>query len=319
MFDQKNPLSLYQGKKIIVTGGAGFIGAALCNFLAETSNVFALDNLATGSWERCNPGVERIHIDIAKCDDSEIFEMLRGADYLFHLAAVKKHNKINSFHSINLNNILATERLFRLAISANVPRIIFSSSLYAYGSMGPSIMSENDAVNPLTYYGLSKFMGENLLRIASQQGLTSFVIPRLFFIYGPNQYAEGGYKSVIYKSFENILNGLPVEIYGSGLQVLDYVYIDDCVKSLILLASSEYQGVVNISSSIPTTVQQIIDEVNRITSNGSTLRSAADWTEGSSRVGDNSRLKFLTGEIPTTSISVGLQKTWESMKGNGHD
>jgi UDP-glucose 4-epimerase len=314
VFDQENPLNLYQGKKIIVTGGAGFIGAALCNFLAETSNVFALDNLATGSWERCNPGVERIHIDIAKCDDSEIFEMLHGADYLFHLAAVKKHNTSNSFETINLNNIFATERLFSLAVRAQVPRTIFTSSLYAYGSMGPSVMSESDRVDPLTHYGLSKLMGEQLMRIAFQQSGLSFVIPRLFFIYGPNQFAEGGYRSVIFKSFENIKNGKPVEVYGSGKQSLDYVYIEDCIISLALLGLSEFQGVVNVSSSKSTTVEDILNKINLITGSKSVLQSAADWTEGSHRVGNNSLLNEVTGYMPQTTILEGLQRTWDWMK-----
>lgn len=315
MFELNNPLAAYQGKRIVITGGAGFIGSALSNSLAATSTVVAVDNLATGSWDRCEPGVQRIQLDIARCEDSKILEILEGSDYLFHLAAVKKHNRVSTFDSIIQNNVIATERLFRLATSAKTPRVIFSSSLYAYGSMGPSIMSENDEINPLSYYGLSKLVGENLLKIASQQGLISYIIPRLFFIYGPNQYSEGGYKSVIYKSFENILNGRPAEIYGSGLQVLDYVYLNDCIKSLLLLGSSSYQGIVNIASSVPTTVQQLIDEINTITENDSTIHSAPDWTEGSYRVGDNSRLKHVIGEIPATSISEGLRETWNSMKG----
>lgn len=315
MFELNNPLAAYHGKRIVITGGAGFIGSALSNSLSATSTVVAVDNLATGSWERCEPGVQRIQLDIARCEDSKILEILEDSDYLFHLAAVKKHNRVNTFDSIIQNNVIATERLFRLATSTKTPRVIFSSSLYAYGSMGPSIMSENDEINPLTYYGLSKLVGENLLKIASQQGLISYIIPRLFFIYGPNQYAEGGYKSVIYKSFENILNGRPAEIYGSGLQALDYVYLNDCIKSLLLLGSSSYQGIVNIASSVPTTVQQLIDEINTITENDSTIHSAPDWTEGSYRVGDNSRLKYLIGEIPATSISEGLRETWNSMKG----
>jgi UDP-glucose 4-epimerase len=315
MFELNNPLAAYQGKRIVITGGAGFIGSALSNSLSTTSTVVAVDNLTTGSWERCKPGVQRIQLDIARCEDSKILEILEGSDYLFHLAAVKKHNRVNTFDSIIQNNVIATERLFRLATSAKTPRVIFSSSLYAYGSMGPSIMSENDEINPLSYYGLSKLVGENLLKIASEQGLISYIIPRLFFIYGPNQYAEGGYKSVIYKSFENILNGRPAEIYGSGLQVLDYVYLNDCVKSLLLLGTSSYQGIVNIASSVPTTVKQLIDEINTITENVYTIHSAPDWTEGSYRVGDNSRLKHLIGEIPSTSISEGLRETWNSMKG----
>jgi UDP-glucose 4-epimerase len=314
MFDQENLLRPYEGKKIVITGGAGFIGAALGNFLAGRSKVIAIDNLSSGSWDRCNPKIERKHLDISRCDESEIFEILEESDYLFHLAAVKKHNTSNSFETINLNNIFATERLFNLAVRAKVPRTIFTSSLYAYGSMGPSVMSESDRVDPLTHYGLSKLMGEQLMRIAFQQSGLSFVIPRLFFIYGPNQFAEGGYRSVIFKSFENIKNGKPVEVYGSGKQSLDYVYIEDCITSLLRLGLSEFQGVVNVSSSKSTTVEDVLNNINSITGSKSVLQSAADWTEGSHRVGNNSLLNEVTGYMPQTTILEGLQRTWDWMK-----
>jgi UDP-glucose 4-epimerase len=314
MFDQENLLRPYEGKKIVITGGAGFIGAALGNFLAGRSKVIAIDNLSSGSWDRCNPEIERKHLDISRCDESEIFEILEESDYLFHLAAVKKHNKSNSFETIYLNNIFATERLFNLAVRAKVPRTVFTSSLYAYGSMGPSVMSESDCVDPLTHYGLSKLMGEQLMRIAFQQSGLSFVIPRLFFIYGPNQFAEGGYRSVIFKSFENIKNGKPVEVYGSGKQSLDYVYIEDCITSLLRLGLSEFQGVVNVSSSKATTVEDVLNKINSITGNKSVLRSPADWTEGSHRVGNNSLLNEVAGYIPQTTILEGLQRTWDWVK-----
>jgi UDP-glucose 4-epimerase len=311
------PLAQYQGKRIIITGGAGFIGSALSNLLAETANVVAIDNLSAGSWGRCDAKVIRKQLDIASCTELEILEVLEGADFVFHLAAIKKHNALNSFESINLNNVIATERLFRLAVKARIQRTIFASSLYAYGSMGPSIMSERDAVNPITHYGLSKFTGERMLQIAFQDTELSYIAPRLFFVYGPNQYVDGGYKSVIVKSFENILKGIPVEIYGSGNQILDYVYIDDCLKSLVLLGLSDYQGVVNISTSVPSSIQQVSDEINKITDNILIKRSDPDWTEGSQRVGDNSLLKELIGYAPDTSMSIGLEQTWNWIKGVG--
>jgi UDP-glucose 4-epimerase len=176
-------------------------------------------------------------------------------------------------------------------------------------------MSENDAVNPLTYYGLSKFMGENLLRIASQQGLTSYVIPRLFFIYGPNQYAEGGYKSVIYKSFENILNGLPVEIYGSGLQVLDYVYIDDCIDALIKLAYSQNdREVVNVASGDPITINRLTNEMLIASKYGQkAMHTEPDWTHGSKRFGNPNKIERLFGWRATTILSSGLESVYTSL------
>ena len=314
MFELDNLLAAYRGKRIVVTGGAGFIGAALSNVLADAAEVTAIDNLTAGTWDRCNANVTRLQLDIATCEESEILKVLEGVDFLFHLAAVKKHNTVNSFGSINLNNIVATERLFGFAARAKIQRTIFTSSLYAYGSMGPSIMKESDTVNPLSHYGLSKYTGEKLLQIAFQDNGMSYVIPRLFFIYGPNQYAEGGYKSFIIKSFENVINGIPVEIYGSGLQSLDFVYIDDCIKSLMLLGRSNYQGVVNVSTSSPTTIQQIVNEIEALTGNKQVNRSAPDWTEGSRRIGDNSLLQKIVGYVPITPIFKGLEETWNWMK-----
>lgn len=303
-----------ENKKVLVTGGAGFIGSALANHLAKYNSVVALDNLSAGDWSRCDGSYKKLICDLSTISEDELIELLTDCEILFHLAAVKLHNVSNTDYSIINSNILASNKLFRAAGKAGVSRVVFTSSLYANGSLGPTHMTEKDHEMPTTLYGASKLFSESDLRIASKIYGYSFVIPRLFFIYGPKQFATGGYKSVIVRNFQKFQNAEPMEISGTGNQTLDYVYIDDCVTALSLIAELEFEGIVHISSGIGIRVLDLINEMSKVCSNNLIKHVNADWTENSLRVGSNELLGKLTGFVPNTPIAEGLQKTWKALK-----
>jgi UDP-glucose 4-epimerase len=300
--------------RVVVTGAAGFIGSALCNYLASEFLVTGLDNLSTGDWSRCSENVNKVNVDISKMKHSALQEFLTDAKYVFHLAAVKLHNQVNDYHAIQKSNIEGSRRIFEAATSAKVEKIVFASSLYSYGNLGPSIMHETDALNPQNFYGLSKAYGESLLRIITRRNDVDYAIARLFFIYGPNQFASGGYKSVIIKNIENVINGHPLEVYGDGAQSLDYVYIDDCVEILAQLAKSEFQGHMNISTGAAVSINTVLKSISRLSGESRVIEKPADWTQGSIRVGSTLLREKVLGPRAMVTIEEGLNRTWNWAK-----
>lgn len=299
------------GKKFVVTGGAGFIGSALANRLAEKNQVTAIDNLSSGNWSRCSAGVQKYEMDLVSASQEQINEVFSGVDFVFHLAAVKLNSPNTTSIDIFKSNVDVSLKVFQAASFNNARKLVFSSSLYAYGHQGPDSMEEDQPTFPRTFYGISKLVGENLLEVNSKETGLKFVNARLFFVYGPGQYADGGYKSVITKTFELKSRFLPAEIYGSGQQVLDYIYIDDCVAALIDLMGSPFQGTVNVSTGIGTSISSLIEKINSRFGNSDITYLPADSTEGTSRVGSPRKLSDLLGWSPNTSIDQGLTSIWE--------
>lgn len=300
---------------VAITGGAGFIGAALANELFDRglSRIKLLDNLSTGDWSRLNYEADKTYIDISISTVEELAEAFAGIDVLFHLSAVKLHNEKNSFEDLIRHNVLATQRLLDAAGLAGVKKVVFTSSLYAYGMLKIETFTEEMVPKPSTIYGGSKLFGEGLVSIASQKYGFDYSIARLFFIYGEKQYSQGGYKSVIVNNFERLKSGESAVINGDGGQILDYLHVSDCVSALISLSENTTNDVYNISSGVPLSIKQLTDQMLRVTGK-STLRYAEpDWTQGTRRVGSNRKIQNLTGWIPKISLKDGLARTWESM------
>ena len=298
-------------QKIVVTGAAGFIGSALSNSLIENYDVIAIDNLTSGSWARLDPSVRRIEMDLASASVDNLRVIFTGAEKICHLAAVKLNNPGQNSDQMLSTNILATRNIFEAAGLSGIRKVLFTSSLYAYGSMGPAQMSEQDIPFPTTLYGKTKLIGEQMLASAAKKHHFDAVIPRLFFIYGPGQFTDGGYKSVIVRNCEQLNLGLPATINGDGNQALDYVYIDDCVTALNALLHQWVTGVVNLSSGVPQSVNRIVDVLLSISSTSKTEYHEADWTAGSVRYGANERIRSLSGWTPMISFSEGLERTWK--------
>jgi UDP-glucose 4-epimerase len=252
-------------------------------------------------------------MDLADVEKGELIKILQGCDTLFHLAAVKLHNTANSFESIVANNVVATNKLFEAAGEAGVKNIIFSSSLYSYGLPLAKAFNEETLTMPTTSYGASKLFGESLLRLNSDKFGFHYSIARLFFIYGEKQFALGGYKSVVIGNFERLKSGLPALVNGDGQQVLDYLYVDDCVDALICLMESKINDVVNISSGQPVRILDLTNRMMEIAGCQKFEFVDPDWTHGTRRVGDRSKMETLTGWMPRVSLSEGLSRTWESL------
>ena len=308
-------------EKVVVTGAAGFIGGHLCTQLLDrgVARVIGIDSLRSGDWSRTPTGVDRDQRDISDISLEEWSAILCDTDVLFHLAAEKYNSSKSSPDKLMQANVIATEHLFRAAALSGVKRTVFTSSLYAYGSMGPETMVESQTPSPRTLYGSSKVMGENILRSLDHEIGLSWNVARLFFIYGPHQHAEGGYKSVILSNFERIIRGESPVVFGDGNQSLDYVYINDCVRALIELGQSEHdRAIVNVSTGTATTVNELTALMLEIAESGLAPTFAKeDWTAGSRRSGDPTLIGQLFGWTSTTPMSKGLQFVYDWLNERG--
>lgn len=305
--------------KILVTGGAGFIGHHLVNALVQQGHeCVVIDSGRSGRWSQVNPKAEKVNSDIEALTEEELAAALTGVEIVYHLAAEKYNSSSMTPNRVIAVNIKATDALFRACAKANVRRVVFTSSLYAYGAVGPKEMQETDLPHPSTHYGISKLAGEHLLAANLKGTNTTYNIARLFFIYGPAQFAEGGYKSVIIKNFDNILGKKPVTISGDGNQSLDYVYIDDCVEALILLGESKHSShTVNVASGRAYSINEVAQkmcEVSGIQSSFKTIEP--DWTANTTRVGNADEITRIFGWTSRTTLKAGLAKTFEWISRN---
>lgn len=298
--------------KYFITGGAGFIGAHLTEYILKmdkSAEIIVIDSLISGDKSRLNNRIKFFHRSIESLTPVEWDSLLHNCDFVFHLAAMKYNTPSSNPNYIIESNIIATENLFSSAARNNIKRVVFTSSLYAYGSLGPEMMSESDPLKPITHYGMSKVAGENIASIYSFKYNLDFTIARLFFIYGPNQYAFGGYKSVINKSIELIKLGRNLEIYGNGEQSMDFVYIEDCVEALFLMchAPEARNTIYNVSSQTAINVRNIMDVLKMLLKSSVAIEMLPeDWTSGSKRFGSNSKIKTELGWVPKIDIQTGL-------------
>lgn len=302
--------------RILMTGGAGFIGRSLIGHVRDLGHeVVVVDAGFTGRLDEVPGDCRLVRRDIASLTDAEWDDLLAGCDIVFHLAARKYNTPGVTADQLIETNVTATWRLARAAARAGVSRLVFTSSLYAYGGLGPDVMRESDIPLPRTLYGSSKLMGEHILRTVGLESGLSWNCARLFFIYGPGQYADGGYKSVIVTNFERMAAGLAPTVCGDGEQTLDYVYVADAVQALWSLAVGETESeVVNVASGVGRTINDMIRAMQRAAGDDQAPELLPpDWTAGTSRVGDAFRCSEVMGWSASTDLATGLARTWHSM------
>ena len=301
----------------VVTGGAGFIGSHLTNRLASLgANVRVIDDGSTGLLGHLNESVEVAEIDISSFSEEDWAGYLRPSDTVFHLAARKFNTPGVTDEDLLATNLGSTISLARAGRNVGISKIVFSSSLYVYGHLYQGLTNEASLPLPQTLYGMSKLAGEHSLTAILESSDIVWSSARLFFTYGPKQFPGSGYKSVIVKNFERIRDGLEPLICGSGEQSLDYIYVDDVIEALILLGREAAPGsIYNVSSGTASTIQHLTGLMLEVSgrSDLSPLFIEPDWTDGTLRGGENSKLQDELGWSPKISLRDGLERTWRDM------
>jgi UDP-glucose 4-epimerase len=304
------------GASVVVTGGCGFIGSHLVAELVRrgAGRIVVVDSLRYG--DRANLGALSERVEIVKHTlgfdpRAELDGALEGAKFLFHLAAEKHNQSKDDPERVYRSNIEGTHTLYEAAVSAGVRKVVFSSSLYAYGRTSGGPLDETEIPRPHTVYGITKLAGEHILRFFEKQHGLEHMVLRYLFVYGPKQYAGMGYKSVIMKNFERLIAGQPPTVYGDGKQALDYVFVDDVVDATIRALEHDASGdVVNIGSGVATPVEALIDLMIDVVGRPlEKLYEPPDWTHGSHRVGNPERAARVLDWRAVTPVRDGLERT----------
>jgi UDP-glucose 4-epimerase len=229
-------------RRVLVTGGAGFIGSHLVDALAARGDrVVVVDNLSVGSRanlaQHDGGGRVDLHVDDV-LDGAKMTALLEGVDVVFHLAT--QCIRLSLFdpvlvHRVNTEGAL---RMVMAAIAAGVRRFVYVSSSEAFGTARTVPMSEDHPFDPMTIYGASKLAGEHYVTAFHRTHGLDAVIVRPFNTYGPREHFEGAYGEVIPKFVVRVLNGKPPLVFGDGLQTRDFTFIEDTVRGILLAADA---------------------------------------------------------------------------------
>jgi UDP-glucose 4-epimerase len=250
--------------KAIVTGGAGFIGSHLVEELIKRGlEVHVLDNLITGRLENVHPSAI-IHVEDIRDTNAKHIIIKEKPDIVFHLAAQadvgKSISEPNYDATVNING---TINILEACQEARVKKIIFASTSAVYGDLETDLLSEADMTVPISYYGLSKLSAESYIRLFCQLYKLPFTILRYGNVYGPRQLpkGEGGVVAVF---LNRIKRNEMLLIHGDGEQTRDFIYVKDIVLANIAAINRGDQQTFNISTSRTTSINQLIDYLNKI-------------------------------------------------------
>ncbi|GAA0441519.1 NAD-dependent epimerase/dehydratase family protein [Streptomyces stramineus] len=296
-------------EKAVVTGAAGFIGSHLVEVLRRGgTDVVGIDRKA--SWATADipasaglGALRAINADLASADLSACLE---NAATVFHLAALPGvRPSWTQFPEYLHCNVLATQRLMDACVRAGVPRVVMASSSSVYGG-AEGTMSEDDLPRPLSPYGVTKLAAERLALAyaARRDAALSVNALRFFTVYGPGQRPDMFIGRVIRATLEN----RPIEIYGDGTQIRDFVHVSDIVRALLLAAAApgKGSGVVNIGTGRAASVNEVLVLTGELTGRtpdarygpahiGDVRATTADVGRARNRLGFTARTELRAG------------------------
>lgn len=252
--------------KIIVTGGAGFIGSNLVDELVRQGykNIHIIDNLTTGKREYINPKAKFHKLDIR--DLEKIRPVFKKADVVFHLAAQPRiQPSIKDPKTAHDCNATGTLHVLLAAKEAGVKKFIYSASSSAYGIQKSLPLREDMIPNPLNPYALQKYIGELYCRLFSSLYSLPTVCLRYFNVYGPRQSTKGAYATVIGIFLRQKKRGQPMTVVGDGKQRRDFTNVKDVVAANIFAMKSGKVGkgeLINIGSGDNFSVNEVADLIS---------------------------------------------------------
>ncbi|MCX8189470.1 MAG: GDP-mannose 4,6-dehydratase [Nitrososphaeria archaeon] len=237
---------------VAITGGAGFIGSNLAVFLKSSGyNVMCIDNLSRSLDNNVRLlSLKDIPLYVADVRDcNKIFELMKDCDIVVHAAAlIDVEESLRDPVSYFENNVVGTAAVAKACVDLGVERLVYISSAAVYGDPIKIPVDEDHPTNPLSPYGLSKLLGENIIEFYSKINGLKYVILRLFNVFGPGQ-AITGYAGVITKFVNCVKCGQRPIIFGDGLQTRDFIHVHDvCCAIEASFKSSHVNEKFNIGS-----------------------------------------------------------------------
>lgn len=307
-------------QRVLVTGGAGFIGSHLADALiSEGYTVIVFDNESTGFRKNVPKKARYMKGDVSDKEDiRNAFD--GGLDAVFHVAG--QASTINSFGNPLedlTTNIIGTINIIELCLQKKVPRLLYASSMTCYGHPEKIPTPVDSPCRPISYYGITKYAAERYVHAAADRNdlnfqfqVTSF---RMFNVYGERQSLENPYQGVMAIFISNILDNTPITIHSDGEQSRDFIYIKDVVDAWIMALNEpeSYNKVINIGTSMQISINQLVDEI--LKANGKD-RSGYTVEYGPERPGDQKHMQAdisetmaILGWSPKVRFKEGMQRT----------
>ena len=303
-----------KSKKIVITGGAGFIGSNLARVLAYENYVTVFDDLSTGYLKNIQDLMDSNKIEFIRgsiTDLDFLQKTFNDVEYVFHEAAIPSvprsiKNPINSNH-VNINGTL---NVLVAARDNKVKKVVYASSSSAYGDT-PTLPKREDMIPcPLSPYAVSKLTAEYYCQVFTEVYDLPTASLRYFNVYGPRQDPSSEYAAVIPKFITRISNNKSPIIYGDGEQTRDFTFVKDVVSANILAAESREAGVFNIAGGKSITINDLAKTVMGIIGNeidldhqdprpGDIKHSLADITKAKEKIGYE----------PNYNLTNGLEET----------
>ena len=254
----------FGGRRVLVTGGAGFVGSALVRRLIESgARVTVLDDLFTGRRDAIPTGAEFIEGSVT--DEPLVRDLVKRHTVVFHLAARNIIASTTNPRDDSSTNIGGTLNVLLAARDSNVERVVYTSSASIYGNPRSIPINEDDRLVPLTPYAVSKLAGEHYcVAFYESYGLPAAVV-RYSNVYGPYQRPENPYCGVVSKFLIAARTGQALSIHGDGGQTRDYTFVDDAVDATLLAATHpRAEGeVFNVGTGVETSVNDLAAAIGR--------------------------------------------------------
>src|SRR5665647_644613 len=271
-----------KGKKVVVTGGLGFIGSHLVEALVEDNDVIIIDNRSTGTLKNLNDFADKrpevIEGDVATLNLKEIFN---GCDYVFHLAALPSVvRSIDDPQASNESNTTGTLNVLVAAKESDIKKVVFASSSSVYGDAAALPKREDMCLAPLSPYAVTKAAGELYCTVFQHVYGLSTVSLRYFNVFVPRQNPYSQYAAVIPKFIIALLNNSPPTVYGDGEQSRDFTFVRHVVEANVRACESSNTGTFNVACGRSITLNELIDLLSEIL--GKTIAP----TYGAPRLGD---------------------------------
>jgi UDP-glucose 4-epimerase len=304
-----------QGSKILLVGGAGFIGSHIVDQLIEEgpAEIRVFDNLVRGTRKNLAAALARSGrvklIEGSLTDVPRLRAAMEGADYVFHLAALWLGECVNEPRSAIEVNVVGTYNVIEACRDLGVRRCVYSSSASVYGNALTVPMTEEHPFNNRTMYGATKVAGEQFFRAFNDMHKLNYCGLRYMNVYGPRMDYKGTYVSVIMKVLDCIEQGKPPVIHGDGSQSYDFIHVTDVARANILaLKSGASDEFFNVGAGTKTTINELVRMLLEL--KGSAVRPEYRPQEHifvTHRLGSTEKAERLLGFRATVPLADGLR------------
>lgn len=300
--------------RFLVTGGAGFLGAALCNRLTRDGHqVRVIDDLSAGDPGQLDDDVLFTRGDVA--DRPKLWTLLQDIDCVYHLAArVLVSESILYPRRYNEVNVGGTVSVMEAMRDAGVQRVVLTSSGAVYGEQAEQPVREECRPNPQSPYAVSKLAAEYYVRTIGALWGIETVILRVFNAYGPGQRSPPSHPPVVPRFLKQAQQGGSLVIFGGGGQTRDFVYVDDVVEALVgaATASDVDRRIINVGSGRETSINELASLVSAALERKVEMLHSPAESGGVARLcADISAARRLLGYEPRVELGQGLRLTME--------